>query len=191
MDCNSITDSARLSNGSNVSGREGSQEPSNPGREFTLTWDGRTKEYVRYNIPVHHDYQDVGAIGTVEIQRTSSGSTQELLSEAIEEDYDSGDSNDSITPHDTSIRGAIGLVEITRADGDTEFLIAQAMRDDDDEPFDDDDDDIPVLYDTDEEIDIMYENGTVRDIDDYDTEDEDIDEIDFGFELLNLNDYEH
>jgi hypothetical protein len=143
MECKSITDSAGLSNDSNVSGPEGPHGPSNPGREFTLTVDGRTKEYVRFNIPGHHDWLNVGTIGIVEIQRTG---------------------------------------------GDTEFLLAQAMNDDPDVPFDDDDEDIPTLYDTDEEIDMLIERGELRDIDDPDTDEEDEDDIDFGFELLSIKD---
>ena len=119
MECNSITDSAPLSNGSDVSGLEGPHGPSYPCREFTLTWDGRTKKYVRYNIPGQHDRSNVGEIGLVEIQRANSGSTQELLSEVLEEDCDSGDS-DVFTP--------FGL-PIVMCDGDIEFLLAEAMND--------------------------------------------------------------
>jgi hypothetical protein len=145
MESNDITDSAALSDGRDVSGRKGSQEPRNPGREFTLTRpDGTTQEYVRFNVP------------------DMSGSF--------------GAEN----------RGTIGLVEITRASGDTEFLLAQAMNDNDEEPFDDDDEDLPILYDTDEEIDILFENGELHNIDDPDTEDED--DIDFGFEQISLKD---
>jgi hypothetical protein len=145
MSRNNNNDSAALPDGRDVSGLEGSQEPRNPGREFTLTRpDGTTQEYVRFNVS-----DETGTFGP-------------------------------------GLNGAIGLVEITRANGDTEFLLAQAMNDNDEEPFDDDDEDLPTLYDSDEEIDILIENGQLRDIDDPDTEDED--DIDFGFELLSLKD---